>query len=825
MALPKKKCRRAVRQAAKKVIESGGDPVLQYGHCGPVRALSSPEPEISANGREIRSARRAEHRTTTGEIDMFASCRCHTAPSEHRHQFGRRHRTTAARAAQEKRLRFEPLEVRCLLSVSYGGGTSSSSQTQSAGVYAQALVVRPAVSQQPTVTSISPAVGSAQGGTAVTINGSGFTGATAVSFGGTPATAFTVVSDGQITATSPQGLGKVDVMVTTPGGTSAASTADQFTYQMNLVVTTLVDKLDANYDPNDLSLRDALALTNSNAGGENTITFATGLSGGTIHLSFGELAIVDSVDIANTNAASITIDAGGGSRIFDINDGDSNNASNVEIENLTLSGGSADNGGAIYSSENLSLTSVTISGNIASGDGGGIYATDGGQTSLTKCTVAGNTASGNGGGIYANTAAGSGLTIDDCTITQNSLLASNIPDSGNGGGLAAGGSGSVNIQGSTFSANQVPAPGNGGGLEVGTSGPFTMQQSTVTGNSSSRGVPTSGGDGGGICLSVSASASSISDCTISQNYEWAGGGFWITTSHTGELTVQGCVISGNSPADLTTAWGGGGGWIETYDGGTTAIENCTITGNTVPTGFGGGLFVWTQTTGTTVIEGCTVSGNSSQEGGGALIFTPRPPGTPGRRRSSRIAPSRETRPAKAAAGFTSMLGMTLAAPPASKTARLPETRPTPAPRPTSTAVESTPGFGTTTSRSSWPALLLLAMPIGTRPRRHRICTRPVPVCSISGCSLIGDSTGSGLTEAPVGSPDSNGNLIGGPIHGVIDPKLGPPAKNGGPTETCPCCRVARPSTPAPIPPISSTTNVAPVIRACWDPRPTWEPMV
>ncbi len=51
-------------------------------------------------------------------------------------------------------------------------------------------------------------------------------------------------------------------------------------------------------------------------------------------------------------------------------------------------------------------------------------------------------------------------------------------------------------------------------------------------------------------------------------------------------------------------------------------------------------------------------------------------------------------------------------------------------------------------------------------------------------SLVGDSTGSGLTEAPVGTPDTNGNLIGGPTHGVIDAKLGPLANNGGPTQTC-----------------------------------------
>jgi hypothetical protein len=50
-------------------------------------------------------------------------------------------------------------------------------------------------------------------------------------------------------------------------------------------------------------------------------------------------------------------------------------------------------------------------------------------------------------------------------------------------------------------------------------------------------------------------------------------------------------------------------------------------------------------------------------------------------------------------------------------------------------------------------------------------------------SLIGDNSESSFSETPTGSPDVNGNLIGGPIHGVIDPVLSPLADNGGPTLT------------------------------------------
>ena len=72
----------------------------------------------------------------------------------------------------------------------------------------------------------------------MTITGTGFTGATAVEFGTTAATTFTVVSrhlDHRHLPGRPTGT--VDVTVTTPGGTSATSAADQFTYVAAPTVT------------------------------------------------------------------------------------------------------------------------------------------------------------------------------------------------------------------------------------------------------------------------------------------------------------------------------------------------------------------------------------------------------------------------------------------------------------------------------------------------------------------------------------------------------------------------------------------------------------
>lgn len=107
----------------------------------------------------------------------------------------------------------------------YGGETKYSASTSAPLIV---TVVLP-----PTVTGISPSSGSVSGGTPVIITGSNFIGATSVKFGTANATGFSVDSATQITAVSPAGTDGmiVDVTVTTPGGTSAISTADQFTYK------------------------------------------------------------------------------------------------------------------------------------------------------------------------------------------------------------------------------------------------------------------------------------------------------------------------------------------------------------------------------------------------------------------------------------------------------------------------------------------------------------------------------------------------------------------------------------------------------------------
>jgi len=88
----------------------------------------------------------------------------------------------------------------------------------------------------PVVSSVTPAVGSTHGGTAVVIHGSGFAatgidGVSSVTFAGVPAASFAVISPTQIDAVAPpHGTGVADVIVTAPAGTTPISAADQFHY-------------------------------------------------------------------------------------------------------------------------------------------------------------------------------------------------------------------------------------------------------------------------------------------------------------------------------------------------------------------------------------------------------------------------------------------------------------------------------------------------------------------------------------------------------------------------------------------------------------------
>ena len=128
----------------------------------------------------------------------------------------------------------------------------------------------------PTVSGISPSLGSS--GTVVSVSGTDFTPGAAVSFGSTPATSVSVLSANQLSAVAPSGSATVDITVTTADGTSATSTADQFTYGSAC---------------NTCATLSSISPTSGPAAGGTTVTFSGSgfdVAPGTTTFSFGGAA-------------------------------------------------------------------------------------------------------------------------------------------------------------------------------------------------------------------------------------------------------------------------------------------------------------------------------------------------------------------------------------------------------------------------------------------------------------------------------------------------------------------------------------------------------
>lgn len=155
----------------------------------------------------------------------------------------------------------------------------------------------------PAVTAVSPNSGSDQGGDTVTITGSGFTGASEVYFDngewGWDAAGFTVDSDNQITVTTPytDWDGPTDVRVTAPGGQSAATEADVFTFGTATHTTVSADQWTVY--PNETATVTAVVTTGTGdipTGG--TVAFAD---------SHGTLPGCGAVPLADTGTADCAV--------------------------------------------------------------------------------------------------------------------------------------------------------------------------------------------------------------------------------------------------------------------------------------------------------------------------------------------------------------------------------------------------------------------------------------------------------------------------------------------------------------------------------------
>ncbi len=225
------------------------------------------------------------------------------------------------------------------------------------------------------------------------------------------------------------------------------------------------------------SLREALTVIAE--GG--TITFDPGLTGGTMTLTSGQLAIDRSLTIDAAAAPGVVVSGGEASRVFEIAA-----ASVVAMNDLVVADGvGAPQGGGILNFGTLDLDRVVVRDNTETSTGpanfefggGGIYNGGGAILNLTDSTVADNVSLNQpAGGIYGFL--GSTINITRSTVSGN-VAAVDVA-----GGMRS--LGDATVVNSTFSGN-VSTAWHGGGI-FHTDGQLTVTNSTFTGNSAPGGT-------------------------------------------------------------------------------------------------------------------------------------------------------------------------------------------------------------------------------------------------------------------------------------------------------------------------------------------------
>lgn len=141
-------------------------------------------------------------------------------------------------------------------------------------------------------------------------------------------------------------------------------------------------------------------------------------------------------------------------------------------------------GDGIADGRDLILNDTTVTGNDASGSGGGAFIALDGRMESADVSFELNSSGGTGGGLHL---AATDASIDIARFTGNSAL--------RGGGLAGdnvGAGGEIRVSGATFSANS--ATDHGGGLTADDLELLQLTNSTVTGNSAP--------EGGGLSVGI-----------------------------------------------------------------------------------------------------------------------------------------------------------------------------------------------------------------------------------------------------------------------------------------------------------------------------------
>ncbi len=225
------------------------------------------------------------------------------------------------------------------------------------------------------------------------------------------------------------------------------------------------------------------------------------------------------------------------------------------LQNTTVGGGVR-----LISGNSPTLANLTIIGNSALANGGGMFANDNSNPSLTSVLFTANHAD-NGGGIYADD---SNPTLSAVTFNGNSA--------DYGGGMSAVSTSMATLSNVLFQNNS--ATGGGGGMVISNSTP-SLTDVTLSLNSAAI--------GGGLYIST-LSHPGLTNVTISQNSAAYGAGIYLlgnTGTDFAYMTAYNITVSDNDASLL------GGGMYGYY--GNATFTNATFSDNSAGTS-GGGIY-------------------------------------------------------------------------------------------------------------------------------------------------------------------------------------------------------------------------------------------
>lgn len=256
----------------------------------------------------------------------------------------------------------------------------------------------------------------------------------------------------------------------------------------------------------------------------------------------------------------------------------------LEMEDSTISGSWASEGGGIGNAGNVSIIDSTISGNSA-GDGGAIHSVDG-IISIWRSTVVKNASEGKGGALS--------LVNGSAIITESNVSNNSSQDDG---GAIFNGHASLSVTKSVLNENQ----GGRGGAIYNDRGSIDIVDSVFHGNT--------GWSGGAIHHLGRQSHIERSRFVQNMTRGNTGDGGAIYISRSSELAISNSYFSGNWAREK-------GGAIADANGYAVEITNSSIVGNSADE-HGGGIF---SRYGRLKVDNTTIQGNSAKLDGGGVYL-------------------------------------------------------------------------------------------------------------------------------------------------------------------------------------------------------------